>query len=203
MTTELETPTTGPERAGPEARGVATNAIRPGRLILGLLVLVVIFAGTYAYAWYQANNLSQRFVADADASYKQGEYLKALVGSQDFDPKTNKYVKYGGYLDVEKIWSSGYSWPVPPEVQRARQRSQEIYNQKLTTAQAEQYIRDNTGRPGAPYFAEIYLRLGELYEQQGDIRDAKDIYQSMAQLFPDRKDLIAIAQQRLQALQGK
>jgi TolA-binding protein len=73
----------------------------------------------------------------------------------------------------------------------------------LTVQQAEQYIQENTGRPGTPYFAEIYLRLGELYEQNGDTKDAMDVYQSYASQFPDRPDLIKQAQQHLAKLQSQ
>ena len=125
------------------------------------------------------------------------------MGYQKFDNSTNKYINYGGYLSVEKIWSSYYSWPQPPYLLQALLRSQEIIDQKLTVQQAEQYIKDNTGRPGTPYFAEIYLRLGGLYEQTGDTKDAIDVYQSYAAQFPDRKDLIALAQQRLAILKSK
>jgi tetratricopeptide (TPR) repeat protein len=204
MTTSLQTPTATPARATGEAEGTAIVASRfRKRLLLGALVIIVVFAATYALAWYNANQLSSRFYNDATASYKAGNYLDALVGYQKFDEKTNKYINYGGYVSVEKIWSSPYSWPVPAFVQDSRQRSQEIINQKLTADQAVQYVQENTGRPDAPYFGEIYLRLGELYEQQGDIKDAKDIYTSMASLFPNRKDLIAQAQQHLNKLQSE
>ncbi len=206
MTTSLQTPTSTPIQATGEAAGTAAAASGANfgrRFLLGLVILAVIFAVTYALAWYNANQLATRFFQDAEATFKSGDYLKALVGYQKFDPKTNKYTNYGGYLNVEKIWSSRYSWPQPPYVQQSLQRSSEIINQKLTVDQAQQYIQDNTGRPGTPYFAEIYLRLGELYEKNGDTKDAIDVYQSFASQFPDRKDLIKIAQQNLARLQSK
>ena len=195
MTTAIQTPTTLPAPAA--SRG--SRFLK--RFFFGLLVLVLVFVGTYAFAWFNANQLSQQFFNDAEATYKNGDFLKALVGFQQFDEKTNKYINYGGYVSVEKIWSSRNSWPVPGFVQQARQRSQEIISQKLTADQAQEYIQDNTGRPGAPYFAEIYLRLGELYEQQGDTTDAIGVYQDMASLFPNRKDLIQQAQQHLAKIQ--
>jgi tetratricopeptide (TPR) repeat protein len=88
---------------------------------------------------------------------------------------------------------------VPPELQQAGQRTQEIVTQHLTIETAEDYIRANTGRP-APYFAEIYLRLGELYEQEGDLFSAQDIYESIPELFPNRPDLIETAQAHLARL---
>jgi hypothetical protein len=179
-------------------------ASRPGflrrALLVGLLV-AGIFLLTYAFAWFNAYRLSARFTADADDSYGRQEYLEALVGAEEFDAQTNQNVKKGGYLNVEKIWSSSYSWPEPPVVLRARERSEEIINQRLTIQTAEDYIRSNTGRP-APYFAEIYLRLGELYEQEGDLLSARDIYESIPELFPNRPDLIEKAEAHLQRLEG-
>ena len=187
MTTSLQTPTTIPVQVPGEAAETAAAAARARfgkRILIGLLILAVVFLVTYALAWYNANLLATRFFQDSEASFTAGDYLKALVGYQQFDEKTNKYINYGGYLNVEKIWSSSYSWPQPPYVQQAVKRSQEIIGQKLTVQQAEQYIQENTGRPGTPYFAEIYLRLGELYEQNGDTKDAMDVYQSYRQPVP-------------------
>lgn len=205
MTTSIQTPILTPIRPAGEAAETPAAAARARfgkNFLLGLLILVTLFLVTYALAWYNANQLATRFFQDSEASYNAGDYLKSLVGYQTFDNKTNKYINYGGYLNVEKIWSNYYSWPQPPYVQQAVKRSQEIINQKLTVQQAEQYIQENTGRPGTPYFAEIYLRLGELYEQTGDTKDAIDIYQSYASQFPDRKDLIDQAQQHLAKLQS-
>lgn len=199
MATSIQSPSVSPV-SQPEAAA----AVRPGFLRRALLVAILaglIFALTYAFAWFNASRLSARFIQDADAAYDQGEYLESLVGAERFDPQINQYVKQGGYLDVEKIWSSSYSRPAPPELERASQRTQEIVNQRLTIEMAEDYIRANTGRP-APYFGEIYLRLGELYEQEGDLRSAQDIYESILELFPNRPDLIEKAQAHLERLEG-
>lgn len=203
MTLSLQTPTLTPIQTNAEAAGTAARARFGKTFLLGLLILAAFFLVTYALAWYNANQLATRFFQDSQASFNTGDYLKALVGYQKFDDKTNKYINYGGYLNVEKIWSSYYSWPQPPYVQQAVKRSQEVIGQKLTVQQAEQYIQENTGRPGTPYFAEIYLRLGELYEQNGDTKDAIDVYQSYASQFPDRKDLIEQAQQHLAKLKSQ
>lgn len=197
MTTSIQ-----PSSVSPAAQPEAAAAVRPGFLRRALLVALLagsIFALSYALAWFNASRLSARFIQDADAAYDQGEYLESLVGAERFDPQINRYVKHGGYLDVENIWSSSYSWPVPPELQQASQRTQEIVNQRLTIETAEEYIRANTGRP-APYFAEIYLRLGELYEQEGDLSSAQDIYESILELFSNRPDLIEKAQAHLERL---
>jgi hypothetical protein len=201
MAASLQPPSAGGPAAGaiqPEAAAAAGRSLFK-RVALIVLAVAVLFAGAYALAWYNAYRLSARFGRDADAAYAQGDYLQALVGGEKFDPQTNRNVKIGGYLNVEKVWSSGTSWPEPSIVTRARERSQEIINQRLTIPMAEQYIRANTGRP-APYFAEIYLRLGELYEQDGDLVSARDIYESISELFPNRPDLIEQAKAHLAAL---
>lgn len=203
MTTSIEKPAlTTPQTVQETAEREVAGARFSWRWVWIPLLIVLIFAGTYALAWYNANQLTTRFVRDADASYAAGKYLDALVGYQKFDQQQNRYINYGGYLSVEKIWSNLYSWPQPAAVARAKARTQEIVNQRLTVQDAEQYIQVNTGKP-APYFAEIYLRLGELYEQAGQTNDAKDVYQSMSHLFPNRPDLIKQAQAHLARLQGK
>ncbi|MEZ4726672.1 MAG: hypothetical protein R3E79_06010 [Caldilineaceae bacterium] len=164
--------------------------------------MMLLFAATYLFAWYNASQLTDRFVAEADASFAAGEYLDALVGYQEFDEAENRYVTRGGYVAIERMWSAPYSWPQPVAVQTAQTRSQEIIDQHLTITDAEQYIQANTGRPGAPYFGEIYLRLGELYEADGALRDAEEVYASFSTLFPNRPDLIEQAQQHLERLQA-
>jgi tetratricopeptide (TPR) repeat protein len=195
MATSLQTPTTVPQ-----ATGEAAAVIKPNkRLYLIPLIVLGLFVVTYLIAWLNANQLTGRFLADANARYEQGEYLDALVGGEEFDPETSKYTKVGGYVDVEKIWSNPYSFPVPSAVEQARERIQETIYQYLTIPQAERYIQSNIGKP-APYFGEIYLRLGELYEQEGDLAAARDIYESIPELFPNRADLLELAEAHLQRL---
>lgn len=191
--------TTRPIQAAPPEPAAAEVRRRPGRLWLAALGVILLFAAMYAFAWFQANRLSTRFAADADASYAAGNYLDALVGSEEFDQARNAYVTRGGYVQVERIWSDRYSWPRPAQEVRARERVNEIVNQHLTAKEAEDYIQANTGKP-APYFGEIYVRLGELYAQEGSARDAREIFESVPQLFPNRPDLIKRAQAGLAQL---
>jgi hypothetical protein len=200
MAVSIQPPSEAPVKDAAPSEAVA--AAQPGltrRVLLAALLVVLIYVLSYALAWFNAYRLSMRFIQDANAAYEQGEYLVALVGAEIFDPQSNEYVKQGGYLDVERIWSSRYSWPEPAYLQQARQRSQEIVGELLTIEMAEDYIRANTGRP-APYFAEIYLRLGELYEEEGDELSARDIYESIPELFSNRPDLIEQAGEHLERL---
>lgn len=185
--------TTRPIQAVPPPEAAPDVRRRPSRLWLVLVGAILLFVGMYAFAWFQANRLSSRFAAEAEASYSAGNYMEALVGSEDFDKARNEYVTRGGYVQVERIWSNRYSWPIASQVAVARQRIDEIVSQRLTAAEAEDYIRTNTGKP-APYFGEIYVRLGELYAQEGAPRDARDIFESVPKLFPNRPDLIERAQ---------
>jgi tetratricopeptide (TPR) repeat protein len=168
-------------------------------IVVGIVLLLI--AVTYAFAWYRASSLTQSYLRDADASYDSGKYLEALVGYEEFDPARNAYVTHGGYMQVEKIWADPYSWPRPAGVERAQTRIDEIINQKITIQEAENFIQANTGKSN-PYFGIIYLRLGELYEQSGDVASAKDIYTSIEELFPGEQDLIARAKEHLARLQG-
>lgn len=169
-------------------------------IVVGIVLLLV--AATYAYAWYRASSLAQGYLRDADASYDAGKYLEALVGYEEFDTARNAYVTHGGYMQVEKIWADPYSWPRPAGVERAQARIDEIINQKITVPEAENFIQANTGKSN-PYFGIIYLRLGELYEQQGDVADAKDVYQTAMDSFASEPDIVARAKDHLDKLNGK
>ena len=169
------------------------------RILIGVLLLLLLIVGTYALAWYNANRLSQRFMAHADAAYAEGNYTLALTGREAYDADAQQYVRTGGYIDVERIWSHPYSWPIPDITAEARERAQEIIFGELSIEEAEQYVQANIGRP-APYFGEIYLHLGDLYLQEGDERSAREVFESVAQLFPRRADLIEGAQEGLAQL---
>jgi len=170
---------------------------RRNAIVAGVVLLLI--AATYAIAWYHASSLAQGYLRDADASYAAGKYLEALVGYEEFDPARNVYVTHGGYMQVEKIWADPYSWPRPAGVERAQARIDEIINQKITIQEAENFIQANTGKSN-PYFGIIYLRLGELYEQQGDIADAKDVYQTAIDSFASEPDIVARAKEHLARL---
>lgn len=192
--------TTTVQPTAPPALAAAARPRSWRRIALAAAAVLLLIAGTYAIAWYRASSLAQGYLSDADASYDAGKYLEALVGYDEFDAARNAYVTHGGYMQVEKIWADPYSWPRPAGVDRARARIDEIINQKITIQQAESFIQANTGKSN-PYFGIIYLRLGELYEQDGDAASAKDIYSSIEELFPGEPDLIARAKDHLARLQ--
>src|SRR4051812_26353886 len=126
MTTGIQSPVGQPPVATPTAVETIpaldrkVSHWRRNLLILGVIVLLLI--ASYGYAWYNAASLSSDYLRDADGTYQAGKYLDALVGSESFDPSTNKYVTKGGYLQVEKIWKDPYAWPVPDGVDRAKAR---------------------------------------------------------------------------------
>lgn len=200
------TTTTGTIQAPPPpnpaiaAAAQRSPAWRRPALIVGLVALAI--ALTYAYAWYNANRLSSQYISDADASYRSGKYLDALVGSESFDPARNEYVTKGGYLQVERIWQDSYAWPKPDGVDRASTRINEIINQRITIEEAEQFIQANTGKKN-PYFGVIYLRLGELYEKEGDTTAAKEVYETVVDSFPEDGELVKKAKEHLAGLTKK
>jgi hypothetical protein len=192
--------TAAPDATQPEAAAATQGGFAKRLLIIVLLVLLLI-AGTYAFGWWNAYRLSHRFLADAHTSYEEGNYLVALTGREAYDAEALQYVRTGGYIDVERIWSHRYSWPTPDLVEEAEQRSHEIIYQRLTAQQAEQYIQANIGRSSPPYFGEIYLHLGDLYLREGDEMAAREIYESVPELFPRRALLIEAAMERLEQLE--
>lgn len=170
------------------------------RWLFGIFFLIIgLFAVTYIFGWIQALRLANNYYKDAEAAYTQGDYLNALTGYKEFDAKQNKYVQRGGYLQVERIWDSPYAWPRPAVHEYAKTRIQEIIQQRITIPMAEGFIQANIGK-STPYVGIVYLRLGELYEQEGDVKAAKDVYQLIIESFPSQPDLIAQAQAHLNKL---
>lgn len=174
---------------------------RRGRSRAAILIacLIVILPATYALAWWDAYRLTRTYLDDADASYDDGRYLDALLGYEEFDRARQEYVEQGGYIQVRRIWEDDYARPAPSQVERAKTRIDEIIYERLTLEDAEQFIQENIGRFN-PYMGIIYLRLGELYEANGQLRDAQDIYESVPDLFPGEQALIERARTNLENL---
>ena len=187
--------TAGEVPAQPEAK--ATSWLRAPLIIA---VIVLFFAATYAFAWYRAYRLSESFTQNAEASFEQGDFVDALSGYDAYDEAAGRYIFRGGYGQVVRIWNNAYAWPVPASAAEAEKRVDEIVNQHLTLSDAEGFIQANTGKAN-PYLGAVYLRTGELYEGEGDLRDARDVYESVADLFPNQPELIERAREHLNRLE--
>ena len=176
----------------------------PRRRFLWLYVLlgiVLLTAGTYTFAWYRAYRLSMRFMDNAAESFQAGEYLNALTGYDEFDEAADRYVYRGGYGQVALIWADPYAWPRPAALAEARARTDEIIQQRLTIDDAEAYIEENVGQR-SPYLGRIYLRTGELYEEEGDADDAADVYEEVIDAFPGDAALVERATAHLERLEA-
>lgn len=199
MTTTVTPGTTAAPIADAREQEQRFNWIRVLLVIVGVAVL---FAATYLLAWWDAGRLTNRYVADANASYAAGDYLDALTGYQEFDEAADEYVQRGGYLQVERIWQHRNAWPIPDAYADARTRIDEIIAEHLTVADAEQFVQQNIGRVN-PYLGPVYLRLGELYEAEGDTRAARDVYAEVADLFSNQPALAERAQANLERLNAQ
>ncbi len=171
-------------------------------LFIILLIIIGLFGANYLFGWFQALRLANRYYHDAEAAYARGDYLNALTGYKEFNPEQNKYVQRGGYQQVEHIWSHPNAWPRPEVYEHARARIQDIISQRMTIAMAETFVQVNIGKSN-PYLGDVYLRLGELYEADGDPRSAIEIYREIAEFFPDRSDLIDLANDHLARLDAQ
>ncbi len=167
-------------------------------LIVGALI-VGLFAVGYVLSWSEAYRLSNRFMNAADAAYQRGEYLNAFIGYTEIQPVTGQRVKYGGYYQAANVWRDPFAWPRPAFARRADEHIREIVANRLTIADGERFVQENTGLNN-PYFGDVYLRLGELYEESGDPRAATEIYRDVIDLFPNRADLISAASDHLTRL---
>lgn len=200
----MSTPTI--ERAPAPASEQAAESRSGARLmrgvLIGLALVAALFVSTYALAWFSASRLTASFIADADASYQAGNYLESLTGYEEFDPERDAYVTHGGYMQVLNIWASANAWPKPVSLEQARARIDEVLEQHLTIEEAEGFIQANIGRR-SPFMGPIYLRLGELYEEEGDVQSARMVYDEIDELFPGQDDLIARAEEHLVRLGGE
>lgn len=179
----------------------AVPAARPEsrRFVIIAIGAVVLFIVAYGMAWGSAYRMTMTYLDDAAKSAQEGRDLDALMGYKVYDQSSKRYVPHGGYVQVRNIWSSSYAVPRPAEAETVQQHIDEIINQRLTIDEAEQFVQENIGQSN-PYLGMIYLRLGELYEADGRLKDAKDVYSSFADLFPDENALIERAKANLEKL---
>lgn len=179
-----------------------TTPVAQGGWRLGVYILigvVSLLVGGYVLAWFSAARLTQAYFADAEASFERGEYLDALMGYNEFVEASRRNEFRGGYAQVVNIWADRFASPVPGEVEIAQERIDTIINQHLTIEEAEEFVQRNIGRNN-PYLGPIYLRLGELYEAEGDFDTAEEIYEDVIDSFPLNPLLIQQAQVRLDQL---
>ena len=162
-------------------------------------IIASLFVVNYVFGWFQALLLANRYYTDAEAAYTRADYLDALTGYKEFDQEKNKYIQRGGFLQVERIWDNPYARPRPAVYNYAKSRVDEIIQQRITIPMAEGFVQANIGKV-TPYLGIVYLRLGELYEQEGDVTSAKDVYQLIIESFPSQPDLTAQAQMKLDSL---
>ena len=184
----------------------ATTPVQPSALTLrsrgirrAALVVLFLIVLTYGLAWYNAYNLTRTYLGDAAATFEEGDYVASLDGYEEFDETAQRDVFRGGYAQVVNIWNNPYALPKPAEVAVAQARIEEVINERLTLEDAERFVQRNSGR-GHPYLGRIYLRMGELYEAEGDTRTAEDIYEEVIEFFPQEAALIERAQTHLDAL---
>lgn len=175
------------------------TAKRPRRYGLYLALAFLLVVLTYVLAWNRANNLTSRFLAEAQASYQQGRYLEALVGYESFDQRRNRHVYHGGYIQIEAIWDDTYAWPRYKGLKEVHSKIEEIIQHKLTLEEAESFVQTYTGKKN-PYLGPVFVRLGELYAQRGDKQTAKELLMEVRDLFPSDKDLIAKAEALIKTL---
>ena len=166
-------------------------------IVLGVLLLTT---ATYAFAWYRAYRLTTTFMQNAAESFEAEEYLNALTGYDVFDEGADRYVYRGGYGQVALIWADPYAWPRPAALAEAQARTEEIIGERLSIDDAEAFVEENVGQNN-PYLGIIYLRTGELYEEEGDEDDAADVYEEVVEGFPNDAELVARATAHLERLE--
>jgi tetratricopeptide (TPR) repeat protein len=184
-----------PPEIGATTRHVSW-AKQPTRIILAVIGL---FAIAYSLAWINSSRLADEFLTSAETAYQEGRYLEALTGYEEIDPVTQVRTTHGGFYQVTRLWGNKGALPKPASYPHALERIQEIIQEKLDITSAEEFIQMYTGREH-PYFPDIYLRLGQLYEEAGDRQTAIAIYRECTELFPNRPDVSQAASEQLTRL---
>jgi len=172
------------------------------KLARAVLAAVVLFAGTYALAWFNSYNLSRTYYRQAEASYRAGRYIEALMGYKGYDQAHKRRVFVGGYAQVVNIWEHPWALPRPAIYEEARAKVMEIIHQKFTRQDAQLFLDRYLGREN-PYLGEVMLRMAKLYEQEGDDESALEVYHLITESFRADRALVERAKERAAALERK
>ena len=167
-----------------------------------ILVIAILFAGTYALAWFNSYNLSRTYYRQAEASYRAGRYIEALMGYKDYDAAHGRRVFVGGYAQVVNIWEHPWALPRPAVYEEARAKVREIIHQKFTREDAQLFLDRYLGREN-PYLGEVMLRMAELYEEEGDDENALETYRLVISSFRTDRALVERAKERVAALEAR
>lgn len=167
--------------------------------LLAVLVLALVVAVTYFVSWMQYYSRSQTYYRQAMANYDAGDYIGALKGKQVSTADGSGYAFQGGMQEVIDIWSSGYAFPKPAVYHQAVQMANTIIDQKIDAKTGldafQQYFKTDN-----EFLPQILFKVAGELEQQNDIKDARDIYQTIKDAFPYDKASAAKAGQKLAAL---
>ncbi len=165
------------------------------KIVTGLIIFLVLFFGNYIYGWFDCYILTKRYYQDAEASFSQKEYVKALDGYNRYDKETDKYEPIGGYSHVVQIWDNPWAVPQSKLYIKAKQKIDEIINQEFTLDDCMTYFTQNIGRSN-PYLGQVTYRIAELYEKQEMLEDAYDYYQLVEESFTLEPDLVQKARDK-------
>lgn len=167
-----------------------------------ILVIAILFAGNYACAWFNSYSLSRTYYRQAEASYRAGRYIEALMGYKDYDAAHGRRVFVGGYAQVVNIWEHPWALPRPAVYEEARAKVGEIIHQKFTREDAQLFLDRYLGREN-PYLGEVMLRMAELYEEEGDDENALETYRLVISSFRTDRALVERAKERVAALEAR
>jgi len=169
--------------------------------LIVVILIVVLFFGNYAWAWFDSYNLSVTYYRQAEASYQDGRHVDSLMGYKEYIEGQEKRVFVGGYIQVVNIWASPWAFPRPTIYKQAEIRADQVI-QGLSHKDARLYLEMYLGREN-PYLGKVMLRLGQTYEENGDERGALEIYRSIIDLFRADPALIERANERIAALESE
>ncbi len=154
--------------------------------VVAIIVLLIFFAG-YVAAWIETENFARENFGKAQEMLKEGKYLQALNGYQEFDPKAQKYVTYVGFSQISVMFKDSPIFGVPKIVDQSKQEVMKLIA-TMPTNDLETYFQ-STVRNKNPYILYVVAELIHRYSKLG-LSSQVGMYEHIFSLLGGKPDQI-------------
>ena len=164
-------------------------------------VIAAVIAVAYAQVWYESYKRAETYYDEAMGKYAAGQYVSALKGERTLSPDGKNYVFSGGFQQVLETWEHPFALPKPAVFKRAQAKIDEMIEEKMSVSDGEQAFKQFF-RLDNRFLDRILIRVRDRYAEQGQKRDALDVYQTVLDAFPMNEHAAAEAKRKIEALGG-
>ncbi|WP_123042987.1 hypothetical protein [Cohnella candidum] len=165
---------------------------------IAALAAVLAVVLVYGYVWLGSYKMAVKYYDQAEENMNKQRYDIALKGDEAYNRTSKKYEYVGGYEQVLSIWKSPYAWPRPAVYDKAKDKIDEIVNDKLTPEAGVQLVQKYLRQDNA-FLPEILVSSTKKLIEQDRKDEAKDVLDMLSDAFGSQPGM----QEQIEALNAK